>query len=180
LNQENQFGPWFTLSDTEKQQIGSPMGPQNPQALNRYSYVLNNPVNKTDPSGHMPPDVVLCTFDAACRERVWHSVVSLVDTAVFVTVRLFGGDVAYYGDKIANQMPKRGWSEEDMRQTLSHPADTAKTINKATGNSATKYYNSEGHYIVRDDVTDEIIQVSNRNDSHWIDDLTNQPIKPRQ
>jgi len=28
------------------------MGPQNPQSLNRYSYVLNNPVRNTDPSGH--------------------------------------------------------------------------------------------------------------------------------
>jgi len=52
LNQENQLGPWFTLSDQEKQQLGSPMGPQNPQALNRYSYVLNNPMKYTDPTGH--------------------------------------------------------------------------------------------------------------------------------
>jgi hypothetical protein len=52
LNQENQFGPWFTLSDKKQQQLGSPMGPQNPQALNRYSYVLNNPVRYTDPTGH--------------------------------------------------------------------------------------------------------------------------------
>jgi hypothetical protein len=52
LNQESQFGPWFTLSDKEKQQLGSPMGPQNPQALNRYSYVLNNPMRWTDPTGH--------------------------------------------------------------------------------------------------------------------------------
>ena len=52
LNQENQFGPWFTLSNTERQQLGSPMGPQNPQALNRYSYVLNNPLRYMDPSGH--------------------------------------------------------------------------------------------------------------------------------
>ncbi|MDZ4721945.1 MAG: hypothetical protein SH847_26080 [Roseiflexaceae bacterium] len=52
LNQENQFGPWFTLSDKEKEQLGSPMGPANPQSLNRYSYVLNNPMKYTDPSGH--------------------------------------------------------------------------------------------------------------------------------
>ena len=52
LAQENQFGPWFTLSDKEKQQLGDPMGPQNPQALNRYSDTLNNPVRYVDPSGH--------------------------------------------------------------------------------------------------------------------------------
>jgi hypothetical protein len=51
-NQENQFGPWFTLSNKERQQLGSPMGPANPQALNRDAYVLNNPVRNTDPSGH--------------------------------------------------------------------------------------------------------------------------------
>ncbi|MCG8347038.1 MAG: hypothetical protein MI924_04585, partial [Chloroflexales bacterium] len=28
-------------------------GPLNPQALNRYSYVENNPVRYTDPSGHI-------------------------------------------------------------------------------------------------------------------------------
>jgi hypothetical protein len=52
LNSENQFGPWFMLSDKERQQLGNPMGPSNPQALNRYSYVQNNPVKYTDPSGH--------------------------------------------------------------------------------------------------------------------------------
>jgi hypothetical protein len=52
LNSENQFGPWFMLSDKQRQQLGNPMGPSNPQALNRYSYVMNNPVKYTDPSGH--------------------------------------------------------------------------------------------------------------------------------
>ena len=52
LVQEHQFGPWFQLSDDEKQQLGSPWGPANPQALNRYRYVQNNPLWYTDPSGH--------------------------------------------------------------------------------------------------------------------------------
>ena len=30
--------------------------PFNPQALNRYSYVYNNPLNLTDPTGHLPSD----------------------------------------------------------------------------------------------------------------------------
>ena len=33
--------------------------PGNPQALNRYAYVLNNPLRYTDPSGHFPFDLIL-------------------------------------------------------------------------------------------------------------------------
>jgi len=32
---------------------GSGQGPANPQSLNRYSYVLNNPLRYTDPTGHV-------------------------------------------------------------------------------------------------------------------------------
>jgi hypothetical protein len=52
LNQENQFAFWFQLSDEEREQAGSSWGPSNPQALNRYSYVQNNPLKYTDPTGH--------------------------------------------------------------------------------------------------------------------------------
>ncbi len=52
LNQENQFGFWFQLSDEEREQAGSSWGPTNPQALNRYSYVQTNPLKYTDPTGH--------------------------------------------------------------------------------------------------------------------------------
>jgi RHS repeat-associated protein len=52
LNGENKAGFWFQLSDRERQQVGSPWGPSNPQALNRYSYVQNNPLKYTDPTGH--------------------------------------------------------------------------------------------------------------------------------
>jgi hypothetical protein len=52
LNQESGAPFWFQLGDTQRQQLGSPFGPVNPQALNRYSYVQNNPVKYTDPSGH--------------------------------------------------------------------------------------------------------------------------------
>jgi hypothetical protein len=56
LAKENAFtqakGFWFQLSDQDRQQAKVCAGPGNPQALNRYSYVLDNPLRYTDPSGH--------------------------------------------------------------------------------------------------------------------------------
>jgi hypothetical protein len=58
LNAENVFtlqhGFWFQLSDEELQKAKIPFGPLNSQALNRYTYVLNNPMLYTDPLGHCP------------------------------------------------------------------------------------------------------------------------------
>jgi hypothetical protein len=57
-----EHGFWFQLSDEDEQQAKSPWGPANPQALNRYSYVLNNPLRYTDPTGHCVWD--LCIVEA--------------------------------------------------------------------------------------------------------------------
>ncbi len=48
-------GFWFQLSNREKQRGEGSLwqwGPRNPQALDRYSYALNNPLRYTDPTGH--------------------------------------------------------------------------------------------------------------------------------
>jgi RHS repeat-associated protein len=52
LNTESAQPFWFQLSDDAKQQVGEPWGPQEAQALNRYSYVQNGPVTYSDPTGH--------------------------------------------------------------------------------------------------------------------------------
>ena len=47
-----QHGFWFQLSNEDRQHVPPPWGPEAAQALNRYSYVTNNPLRYTDPSGH--------------------------------------------------------------------------------------------------------------------------------
>lgn len=63
MNKENAFtlqkGFWFQLDGGNQKTAKAPWGPENPQAMNRYTYTLNNPVRYTDPSGH-------CTTGPGC------------------------------------------------------------------------------------------------------------------
>jgi hypothetical protein len=72
LNQENKLGFWFQLDSQARQQAGEPWGPSDPQALNRYSYVLNNPLKYTDPSGHVfaPPQVDISGWPQWAQQAV--------------------------------------------------------------------------------------------------------------
>ena len=83
---------------------------------------------------------------------------------------VFGSDTKSV-TKLNNQMVKRGWSETTVRDTVSKPYTTRVSTNKATGNPATVYYNQSGGYVIIDDVTDVIVQVSdNINPSTWAPD----------
>jgi len=46
------YGFWLQLSGKQKEKAKLPWGPQNPQTLNRYAYVMNNPLRYVDPTGH--------------------------------------------------------------------------------------------------------------------------------
>jgi len=56
LNIENVFtqgrGFWFQLNNENRKEAKLPWGPYNSQSLNRFSYVLNNPIRYIDPTGH--------------------------------------------------------------------------------------------------------------------------------
>ncbi len=57
-------------------------GASDPQALNRYSYVLNNPLTYTDPGGHCIPDYVL---KGGCGpDRTWSGPAAVVTPTPWV------------------------------------------------------------------------------------------------
>jgi len=77
------------------------------------------------------------------------------------------------GGRKFNQLSRRGWTEERINDTVNHPFVTRKAANKANGNSATAYFNKDGSYLVRDDITGELVQISDRtNPSEWLPDDT--------
>jgi hypothetical protein len=84
------------------------------------------------------------------------------------------------GDKINRQMSRRGWSADDINQTIESPYTTRSATNRANGNQATAYYRRDGSYVVRDNKTGDVVQVSNRNDPTWVPDATiNDPYRPQ-
>jgi hypothetical protein len=66
LNDEARPPFWFQVRSDQRRQRGSPWGPQHPQALNRYSYVQNNPLRYTDPTGHSDCSVVDTSPGGVC------------------------------------------------------------------------------------------------------------------
>lgn len=79
---------------------------------------------------------------------------------------------SYITPKIIKQMLKRGWTKELIHKTVNQPFTTRLASNRATGNSATAFFQKDGSYIVKDDITNEVIQISNRLDPKWVPDAT--------
>ena len=82
------------------------------------------------------------------------------------------GSNAKSAQKLQNQMQKRGWNEQLVRDTVDNPYKTATSTNKATGNASTVYYTKEGAYVTVDDITKEVVQISDRFDPFWKPDST--------
>ncbi|NLG90222.1 MAG: hypothetical protein GX494_13660, partial [Clostridiaceae bacterium] len=83
------------------------------------------------------------------------------------------------GNKTEQYVTKRGWTWDSMDDVVKKPYTTREAINKATGNPATAYYNKAGDYVVVDNVTGELVQVSKFGDTGWIPDATiKNPYKP--
>lgn len=85
---------------------------------------------------------------------------------------IFGSDTKS-AQKLSNQMSNRGWTKELVENIVDDSYTTRVSINKATGNSATVFYTKQGSYVIVDDVTKSIVQVSdNINPSTWVPDMS--------
>ena len=78
----------------------------------------------------------------------------------------FGSDKKSFG-KLTRQMDARGWSKDSVISTVNRPYTKRKSVNKATGNVATVYYNRDGSHVIIDDLTREIVQISDKYDPNW-------------
>ena len=78
-------------------------------------------------------------------------------------------------EKVEKQMPKRGWDRESIFDAINNPEKTTKcrdtrwmrNSQEQLNDPATAYYHKNGGYVVRNDKTGDIVQVSNRKDVNW-------------
>jgi filamentous hemagglutinin len=71
-------------------------------------------------------------------------------------------------------MAKRGWTIADIEDVLSRPVRIVQTRDTRylpdgtrMDDPSTAYLRQDGHYVVRNDRTGDIIQISNRRDPSW-------------
>jgi RHS repeat-associated protein len=78
------------------------------------------------------------------------------------------------GAKVGSQLAQRGWTAPAIDDAVRNPARVVSTRDTRhlpgggrMNDPATAYYSREGGYVVRNDRTGDIVQVSNRNDTGW-------------
>jgi RHS repeat-associated protein len=91
-------------------------------------------------------------------------------STTIITAKKFAG-IFKIPAKISKQMAKRGWTNQLIKDTILKNVGR-KAFNKATGNAATAYFTSSGAYIVIDNITKQIVQISDRLDTGWVVDAT--------
>lgn len=87
---------------------------------------------------------------------------------------IFNGNRINVGRKIEVQMTKRGWTGDDIKKTISNPSRIAYTSDRRWNSDgtrklepATAYIDRTGNYVVRNNVTGDIVQISDRNNPQW-------------
>jgi len=80
-----------------------------------------------------------------------------------------GANALSYSAKITKQMGTRGWTQDSISETVKNPAATHSVWDYTTGDKlpATAYVQRGGGYVVVNDSTHEIVQVSDLSNPNW-------------
>ncbi len=68
------------------------------------------------------------------------------------------------------QLSERNWSKEQIVNVINNPSQMGTSINRYTGNECLVYFNEKGGYVVVDNVTGKIVQISQYDMSDFIID----------
>ena len=127
---------------------------------NMFAYCRNNPVSRIDVTG---------MADADCYNEDGE-LLSSDD----IENRSGGGGGNKFnlnGLKGMKYLEKRGWSLDAIKNAILN-GKTGVSTNRATGNESSvySYPGSQNQYVVIDDITRSVVQVSNLHDTGWIPD----------
>ena len=70
-------------------------------------------------------------------------------------------------EKINKQLAKRGWSEDSVKNTRENFIKRMRSVDRKTGEPATAYFKSHNQYVVVNDKTGSVVQVSDLNKPNW-------------
>jgi RHS repeat-associated protein len=159
--------------------------------LNLYGFAGGDPVNYADPFGLKADDCDLKTgkdcsagYQKLLQEdkpiqdvsSETYAVASLgaglargvVVAGANALTNSFRAASTVLGKKAVGDMAKRGWTEAMVRGTVRNPVGVARGLEAATGQATTYFFRAEGSFVVRNDATRVIIQVSDRRSAEAI------------
>lgn len=168
--------------------------------LNLYGYANGDPVTYSDPFG-LSAVCIPCALkeigEGFAVSKAFGTDYSVADAALDAGIGLVGlgllGDVIglgkrflrgrrlarvanklTFGSHITDNLAKRGWSEDSVRDLVRKPSRTVSTRDTRhlpgggrMNDPATAYIDESGHYVVINDRTNDVVQISNRNDPDW-------------
>jgi hypothetical protein len=75
-------------------------------------------------------------------------------------------------EKIKKQMTERNWTETEIQETVANPHRTARSIDRTrytdgSGDPATAYFDDDDNYVVVNNDTGQVVQVSDKTDPDW-------------
>jgi RHS repeat-associated protein len=126
-----------------------------------YGYVGDNPLNGTDPSGLMiggGSHYLASVGEGGCGSP---------DSGGPGGGAVVSGGIIFANARKAAQAARRGWSDAEIQDAINAPVRVATSTDFRNGNPATAYFSSSNQYVLRNDTTLEVIQVSDRFQPDW-------------